>query len=102
MKTKDQRINVVKRWYSDIADLRTEHRLVVVVCDNAGEKKSQEIKEFFELKGIRSLIKFFPSFLTFMFSHFLIFAVSEEDWHVPKAYTHMLTHARMCAHMILL
>ncbi len=49
-------------------------------------------------------INFFPSFLTFMFSHFLIFAVSEarEDWHVPKAYAHIRTHARMCAHMILL
>jgi hypothetical protein len=37
-----------------------------------------------------------------MFSHFLIFAVSEEDWHVPKAYAHMRAHARMCAHMIML
>ncbi len=37
-------------------------------------------------------IKFFPSFLTFMFSHFLIVAVSEEDWHVPKAYAHMRAH----------
>jgi hypothetical protein len=54
MKTKDQMINVVKRWYSDIADLRTKHRLVVVVRDNAGENKSQEVKEFFESKGIRN------------------------------------------------
>jgi hypothetical protein len=54
MKTKDQMINVVKRWYSDIADLRTKHRLEVVVSDNAGENKSQEVKEFFESKGIRN------------------------------------------------
>jgi hypothetical protein len=47
MKTKDQTNNVVKRWYIDIADLRAKHRLVVVVRDNAGENKSQEIKEFF-------------------------------------------------------
>ena len=48
MKTKDQMINVVKRWYSDISYLRTKHRLVVVVRDNACENKSQEVKEFFE------------------------------------------------------
>ncbi len=36
MKTNDQMINVVKRWYSDIADLRTKHRLVVVVRDKTG------------------------------------------------------------------
>jgi hypothetical protein len=46
--------------------------------------------------------KFFPSFLTFKFSHFLIFAVSEEDCHVPKAYAHMRVHVLTCAHMILL
>ncbi len=47
-------------------------------------------------------IKFSLYFLTFMFSHFLIFAVSEEDCHVPKAYAHMRAHARTCSHMILL
>jgi hypothetical protein len=54
MKTKDQMINVVKKWYSDIADLRAMHRLVLVVHDNAGEYKSQRIKELFESKGIRN------------------------------------------------
>ncbi len=33
-------------------------------------------------------------FSHFLFSHFLIFAVSEEDWHVSKAYAHM--HACAC------
>ncbi len=47
-------VNVVRRWYSDIADLRTKHKLVVRVRDNAGENKSQEVKEFFESKGIRN------------------------------------------------
>jgi hypothetical protein len=51
MKTKDQMINLVKRWCSDIAGLRAMHRFVVVMRDNAGENKSQEIKEFFESKG---------------------------------------------------
>ncbi len=54
MKTKDQMINVVMRWYTDIADLRAKHRLVVVVSDNAGENKSQEVKELFESKRIRN------------------------------------------------
>ncbi len=47
MKTKDQMNNFVKRWYSDIANLRTKHRLVVVVRDSSGENKSQEVKELF-------------------------------------------------------
>jgi hypothetical protein len=38
--------------------------------------------------------KFFRSFLTFKFSHFLIFAVLEEDCFVPKACAHMRVHAR--------
>jgi hypothetical protein len=56
MKTKDQMINVMKKWFRDIADLRVlvMHRLAVIMRDNAGENKSQEIKEFFESKGIRS------------------------------------------------
>jgi hypothetical protein len=52
MKTKDQMIDVVKRWYRDIADLQAKHRFVGVVRDNASEKKSHEIKEFFQSKGI--------------------------------------------------
>jgi hypothetical protein len=54
MKTKDQMINDVKRWNSDIAYLRTKDRLVVVVRNNAGENKSQEVKELFQSKGIRN------------------------------------------------
>jgi hypothetical protein len=45
-------INVVKRWYCDNAYLQAKHRMVIVVCDNAGEGKSQEVKEFLESKGI--------------------------------------------------
>ena len=54
MKTKDEMISVVKRWYSDIADLRAKHKLVVFVRDNAGENKSKDIKEFFESVGVRN------------------------------------------------
>ena len=42
MKTKDEMINVVKRWYSDIADLRAKHKLVIVMRDNTDENKSAE------------------------------------------------------------
>jgi hypothetical protein len=44
IKNKDETIKVVKQWYSDVADLSARHKLVVVMCDNAGEKKSQESK----------------------------------------------------------
>ena len=54
IKTKDETIKVVKQWYSDIADLRARHKLVVVMCDNACENKSQEIQEFFESVGVQN------------------------------------------------
>ena len=37
MKTKDQVLNVAKRWYSDIVDLRAKHKLVVFMQDNSAE-----------------------------------------------------------------
>ena len=46
MKKKSYLITVVKQWYSDIAELRQKHTLVVVMCDNAGEAN-----EFFESVG---------------------------------------------------
>jgi hypothetical protein len=54
MKTKDEMISVVKRWYNDIADLWAKHKLVVFVRDNACENKSKDIKEFFESVGLRN------------------------------------------------
>ena len=48
MKTKDDALNVVKRWYSDIADLRAKHKLVVLMRDNAGEYKSDVIMRFLD------------------------------------------------------
>ena len=46
MKTRDDVLQVVKQWYSDIANLRQKLTLVVAMRDNAGENKSQEIMEF--------------------------------------------------------
>ncbi len=43
MKTKDDMFKDIKKWNSDIADIRQKHDLVVVMRDNAGENKSHEI-----------------------------------------------------------
>ncbi len=52
MKTKDEMLKVNKKQYSDIADLRQKHKLVMIVRDNAGENKSHEIIDFIESKGL--------------------------------------------------
>ena len=54
MKTKDDALHVVKRWFGDIADLLAKHKLAVLMRDNACEYKSEEIMQFLESKGIRS------------------------------------------------
>ena len=51
--TKDNALHVVKRWFSDIADLLAKHKLVVFMLDNAGEYISEEIMQFLDSKGIR-------------------------------------------------
>jgi hypothetical protein len=52
LKTKDEAFNVVKRWYANIADLRAKHELVVLMRDNAGEYKSEEIMQFLDSKRV--------------------------------------------------
>ena len=54
MKTKDDALHVVKRWFGDIADLRAKHKLVLLMRDNVGEYESEEIMQFLDSKGIRS------------------------------------------------
>ena len=54
MKTKDNALYVVKRWFSIIADLLAKHKLVLLMRDNACEYKSEEIMQFLDSKGIRS------------------------------------------------
>jgi hypothetical protein len=54
MKLKSDMLKVVKKWYSDIADLRQKHKLLVVMRDNAGENKSQEVVDFFESMGVKN------------------------------------------------
>jgi hypothetical protein len=54
LKSKDDAIKALRKWYSDIADLRTKHKLVVLMLDNASEYKSEEMMQFLESRGIRS------------------------------------------------
>ena len=54
MKLKSNMLKVVKKWYSDIAILRQKHKLLVVMRDNAGENKSQEVVDFFESMGVKN------------------------------------------------
>jgi IS30 family transposase len=54
LKTKDNLLKAVQKWYSDIAELLELHNVCVVTRDNAGENKSSEVIEFFESKGIKS------------------------------------------------
>ncbi len=56
-KTEDNILKATKKWYtgySDIAELREMHNLLVLVLDNAVKHRSLEIIEFFETRGIRS------------------------------------------------
>jgi hypothetical protein len=47
MKTKDETLNMSKRWFAEIADLRAKFPSLMVVRDNSGENTSQELNEFF-------------------------------------------------------
>ena len=50
LKSKDDEIKALGKWYSDITDLRTKHKLVVLtrMQDNASEYKSEEMMQFLE------------------------------------------------------
>ncbi len=54
MKLKSDMLKVVKKWFSDNADLRQKHKLVIVMRDNAGENTSKEIIDFFESIGVKN------------------------------------------------
>jgi hypothetical protein len=55
MKAKDDVLKFIKKWYcSDIADIRQNHDLVVVMRDDARENKSNEIMEFIQSTGPRN------------------------------------------------
>jgi hypothetical protein len=54
MKTKNGMWKVIKKWYSNFADIRQKHDLVVVMRDNAGENRSHEIMVFIQSTGAQN------------------------------------------------
>ena len=54
LKTKDQLLSALKKWYGDIAPLREYNRLVTFMRDNAGENLSFEVEEFIQSIGVQS------------------------------------------------
>jgi hypothetical protein len=48
LKTKDDILKAIKKWYSYIAELHETHTLLVVMRDNAGENKFKENVDFLE------------------------------------------------------
>ena len=48
MKLKSDMLKIVKKWYSNIAILRQKHKLLVVMRDNTGEDKSQEVVDLLQ------------------------------------------------------
>ncbi len=54
MKTDDDALKVVRRRYSDVADIRTKHKLEVLRRGRPSKYKSEEMMQFLESKGIWS------------------------------------------------
>ncbi len=54
LKTKDQLLSVLKKWYGDIAPLREYNRLITFMRENAGENRSFEVEEFIQSIGVQS------------------------------------------------
>jgi hypothetical protein len=53
LKSKVDVLKAIKKWYSDIAELR-EYKVIMVMRDNPGENMSKEIIDFLESLGIQS------------------------------------------------
>ena len=54
IRTKDETLKAVQKWYSDVAELRDMHKINVVMRNNSVENKSHEIRDFFEARGIQN------------------------------------------------
>jgi hypothetical protein len=44
LKTKDDILKAVKKWYSDVAELHETHTLLVVMKDNAGDSWREHVQ----------------------------------------------------------
>ena len=54
LKTKDEANSAVRKWISDIVDIRDRHKLEVIIRDNAGELKSKDLTEHIETLGFKN------------------------------------------------
>ncbi len=66
MKTKDETLDMAKRWFAEIADVRINCPLIVVVRDNSGENTSKDLNDFFTtlagtISALREQVRFMIS-----------------------------------------
>ena len=54
LKTKDQTLGALKKWYCDIAPIRAKHALITLMRDNAGENRSQDVEDFIQSIHVQS------------------------------------------------
>ncbi len=54
MKTRDETMSMVKRWMTEIADVRKDHPVLMKVGDNAGENTSKELNDYFTECGVKN------------------------------------------------
>ena len=54
LKTKDQTLGALKKWYCDIAPIRAKHALITLMRDNAGENRFQDVEDFIQSIHVQS------------------------------------------------
>jgi hypothetical protein len=54
MKTKDETLDMVKRWFAEIADARIHYPVMMVVRDNSRENTSKDFNDFFTSLGVKN------------------------------------------------
>ena len=54
LKTKDQTLGALKKWYCYIAPIRAKHALITLMRDNAGENRSQDVEDFIQSIHVQS------------------------------------------------
>jgi hypothetical protein len=59
MKTNDETLYMIKRWFAEIADVRINYPLIMVVRDNRGENTSKELSDFFTRRWVKNYFSTF-------------------------------------------
>jgi hypothetical protein len=44
---------MIRKWVSDISDIREQHPIMIIIGDNAGEFRRKDINEFVDSIGAR-------------------------------------------------